>query len=326
VPPVAAPSGRVARGGRHDGAAALARAGNASAPLASTGGASGVSGGAAQVSGTVSTNGATTTVAFEYGPTAAYGSTTPVQTVAAGAPASTVSAALAGLAPGTTYHYRIDATNAAGTSDGADATFTSAGGTPVGLAARTRAASAVRARSALLGGLATVPADGATIAFEWGTTRAYGAQTPLRPLSSSAAAQDVHAVLGGLAPGTTYHYRLLVQIPGGAVRGADRSFTTRSLPLTFATGAVSGAGHGRVTLSGRIGPHSGPLRWTFALRAGSGRRLATTVVRLGPSAATSAVRMIVSGLVPGARYAAQLVVHQGGRSYRGAQRGFSAPA
>jgi hypothetical protein len=35
-----------------------------------------------------------------------------------------VSAALTGLAPNTTYHFRISATNGSGTSDGSDDTFT----------------------------------------------------------------------------------------------------------------------------------------------------------------------------------------------------------
>ena len=39
-----------------------------------------------------------------------------------------VSATLSGLLPGTTYHYRLVATNADGTSAGADATFTAGGG------------------------------------------------------------------------------------------------------------------------------------------------------------------------------------------------------
>src|SRR5262245_53904776 len=71
-------------------------------------------------------NGEETTYQFQYGSTDAYGSVTP------GAPASIgsshdkqlVNATPAGPAPGTTYHYRVVASSAAGMSTGSDRTFT----------------------------------------------------------------------------------------------------------------------------------------------------------------------------------------------------------
>jgi hypothetical protein len=70
--------------------------------------------------------GQATTYYFEYGPTTAYGSSAPVPDGEAGSGhiAVSVSAHVAGLAPGTTYHYRVVATNTTGTTDGEDATFT----------------------------------------------------------------------------------------------------------------------------------------------------------------------------------------------------------
>jgi hypothetical protein len=60
---------------------------------------------------------------FEFGPTPAYGSSTPSQDAGAGNSAATVSATVSDLAPGTTYHYRLVASNGDGTSVGADRTF-----------------------------------------------------------------------------------------------------------------------------------------------------------------------------------------------------------
>jgi streptogramin lyase len=62
-----------------------------------------------------------TTVSVEYGPTTAYGSTTPVRVFnsPSTAPVSQ-SWSIAGLAPGTTYHLRVVASNATGTARGAD--------------------------------------------------------------------------------------------------------------------------------------------------------------------------------------------------------------
>ena len=95
-------------------------------PTATTNPASGVTAWAATLNGTVSSNGADTTVSFDYGLTTAYGSSiaaTP-SPLGAGAVNTAVSAALAGLNCNTTFHYRVVATNSAGTTNGLDGTFT----------------------------------------------------------------------------------------------------------------------------------------------------------------------------------------------------------
>jgi CSLREA domain-containing protein len=76
------------------------------------------------VAGSVNPNARATTAHFEYGTTAAYGSSTPDVAVPAGVEAVAVSADLPGLAAGTTYHVRLVATNADGTSASDDASFT----------------------------------------------------------------------------------------------------------------------------------------------------------------------------------------------------------
>ena len=58
---------------------------------------------------------------FEWGETVAYGNTTPTQSRTTG---QSFSQLIAGLTPNTTYHFRAFATNATGTSYGADRTFT----------------------------------------------------------------------------------------------------------------------------------------------------------------------------------------------------------
>ncbi len=67
-----------------------------------------------------------TSVHVEYGTTVAYGSNAPVPDVDIGSDANpkVVRQRLTGLQPGTTYHYRVVATNANGETDGADRTFT----------------------------------------------------------------------------------------------------------------------------------------------------------------------------------------------------------
>jgi hypothetical protein len=93
-------------------------------PSAVTGGPSGVAQNSASVGGRVNTNGLPTSYGFEIGTTTDYGPRTGLGYVGAGLSEAPVSLALTGLVPGTTYHYRITATNVDGTSYGADQTFT----------------------------------------------------------------------------------------------------------------------------------------------------------------------------------------------------------
>jgi hypothetical protein len=93
-------------------------------PLAATGVASAITRTETTLAGTVNPNEQATTYVFEYGPSTAYGSSTAPAAAGAGPHEQAVGGSLAGLAPGTTYHYRIVATNASGSSQGEDRTFT----------------------------------------------------------------------------------------------------------------------------------------------------------------------------------------------------------
>ncbi len=78
----------------------------------------------AMLHGSVNANGSDTTVTFNYGTSASYGSTAAVSAPVTGAAATPVVATLTKLTPGTTYHYQIKGVNAGGPSTGADAMFT----------------------------------------------------------------------------------------------------------------------------------------------------------------------------------------------------------
>jgi phosphodiesterase/alkaline phosphatase D-like protein len=93
-------------------------------PGAVTGAATAVGSTTATVTGTIDTNGATTSWNVQYGTTTSYGVNTTAQAVANSAAPVPVSAALSGLAPLTLFHYRIVAYHS-GTSigAGADGTF-----------------------------------------------------------------------------------------------------------------------------------------------------------------------------------------------------------
>ncbi len=79
-----------------------------------------------ELKGTVNPYGLDTHYHFEYGPTTSYGTNVPVPDAAAGSGSYSVSVsqAVTGLQPSTTYHYRLVATNSAGTREGSDQPFT----------------------------------------------------------------------------------------------------------------------------------------------------------------------------------------------------------
>src|SRR5215217_3188266 len=82
------------------------------APTATTGAASAVTGQSATLTGSVNARGVPTTYRFQYDTTTAYGTTTPATGAGSGTTAAAANAAVSGLRAGTTYHYRLVATNA----------------------------------------------------------------------------------------------------------------------------------------------------------------------------------------------------------------------
>lgn len=76
---------------------------------------------AATLNATVNTNGANSSLYFEYGTTTSYGS---IANAALSASNSTATAQLSALAPNTTYHFRIDVASGGTVINGADQTFT----------------------------------------------------------------------------------------------------------------------------------------------------------------------------------------------------------
>ncbi len=98
-----------------------------SAPGAETLAATSISQTSATLKGFVNPHGDTTTCLFEYGTSPSYGKTAPCP-AAPGSGKTNVEEALAiaGLAPGTVYHFRISATNSLGTTQAGDREFKTA--------------------------------------------------------------------------------------------------------------------------------------------------------------------------------------------------------
>jgi phosphodiesterase/alkaline phosphatase D-like protein len=93
-------------------------------PALTTGAATGISSASATLNATINPGNLPTSAWFQWGATTSYGSNTATNSLAATNAALNLSIALTGLSPATTYHFRIAATNSAGTNFGADQSFT----------------------------------------------------------------------------------------------------------------------------------------------------------------------------------------------------------
>ena len=245
-----------------------------SAPVAVTGSATGVTVTSATLNGTVDPNGRATTWYFEYGTSTSYGSKTPAKSAGSGTTGTSASAALSGLARGRRYHYRLVAMSDAGTSRGADRTFSTAGPP----AAVTGPASSLTPSSARLNGNVTANGLATTWYFEYGTSAGYAAKTSTRNAGKGTRPVNVAFALTRLRTGTTYHYRLVAKNAEGTIRGADLTFTTTGVTLAAQAQKVV---YGRaVMLSGFVPTRRvGESVTLFAeeFRGGSPRSIATVV-------------------------------------------------
>jgi hypothetical protein len=70
--------------------------------------------------------------------------------------------------------------------------------------------------------------------FQYGTTKAFGAQTALADAGAGTTHTTVSVAVSGLQPLTVYHYRLIAVNAAGATTGADRAFKTTAVPLSLA--------------------------------------------------------------------------------------------
>jgi hypothetical protein len=94
----------------------------------------------------------------------------------------------------------------------------------------TGGAANVAQQTARLTGAVDPNGDATTYQFQYGTTSAYGSVTPEQTVSGDGK-KTVTVDIGGLAPATQYHYRLIARNSKGLSKGADRAFKTQAQPL-----------------------------------------------------------------------------------------------
>jgi hypothetical protein len=186
----------------------------------------------ATLNGFVDPNGQSTTYQFEYGTTpGSYKTTVPIPAESAGSEMNGkwVSYKITALTRGTTYYFRITATNPAGKVNGSENSFT----TPDAPTVETLSATEVKQSKAHMEGLVSAHGETTQYWFEYGTTTSYGASVPLKPISLEEELAPVNQEVTGLEEETLYHYRVVAENQLGTDFGEDRTFTTTP-PATVA--------------------------------------------------------------------------------------------
>jgi phosphodiesterase/alkaline phosphatase D-like protein len=268
------------------------------APIVTTNAATSVLYNGATLNGTVTANNSSTTVTFEYGTTAAYGTTvtadqSPVTGV--GVPVSKI---ITGLGFNTTYHYRVVGTNANGTGAGADMTFT----TTLNPAVMVSPATNVLSTSATLNGMVNANSLLLNVYFEYSTDLSYGSSVPATPNSVSGSSDTpVSADVTGLIPNTLYNYRVRAY-SGLSYYSGNMTFTTLMGPAVT-TNAASSVGGNTATFNGTVNANHNDtgVIFEYGETTGYGRTIAAEPGTVG-GAVDTAVSAVGADLIPSTTY------------------------
>jgi len=115
--------------------------------------------------------------------------------------------------------------------------------------AQTASATSIYPSGATLNGTVDAGNLSTTAYFEYGTTTAYGNIVSADQSNSYGSIVSVSKVITGLAPSTTYHFRVKAVISGRTYYGSDKTFTTSSASASTLSITYSGTGTGHVDYS-----------------------------------------------------------------------------
>ncbi len=296
----------------------VAQAAAAAAPSAITGTVSTVAGTSATLNGTVNPGGAATDWWFEYGTSASYGSKTPTAAAGSGTTNVAVSKALSGLAPATTYHYRLVAKNPSGTTNGGDGLFTTAS-PPVAV---TSAATGVGPTTATLGGTVNPNGQATTWHVEYGTSTSYGTKTAAADAGSGSSSKAVSIGVTGLAAGKAYHFRLVATSSAGTALGADATFVTAEAPIAT-TSSASSVGSTTAKLNGKVDPNGRPTTYLFEYGPTTAYGAKSSSSSAGSGSSATSVSKTVNGLKAGTTYHFRLVATSDAGASTGGDQAFT---
>jgi DNA-binding beta-propeller fold protein YncE len=300
-------------------------------PDATTGSATNVRSTSASLAGLVNShNTSGSEYVFQYGTSTAYGSETEATPVGEGEAEPAV-ANLTELEPGTTYHYRLVATNGTGLRNtGEDETFTTASLPPEVTVGEP---SSVTAYSVILHGEINPGRGATTYHFELGPTTSYGTVLPEIGIGSGEASVEAQqASPANLKPNTTYHYRLVAVNSAGEATSVDHTFRTLTIatppemPPVVSTGPATVTGMTEATISAIVYPEGLPTTWVLELGTAAGSYETRLFGSLAGEPGSATPTATLNDLRPGTVYHYRIVATNAAGTSEGPDRTFATMA
>ena len=200
-------------------------------PVVVTGSATGITNVGATLNGTVNPNGLATEAWFEWGtsPTLATFDNTAKQPFAAGTTVQSVSASIPSLTFGTTYYFRMSASNSSGVTKGAIGNFSTSAQRPT---VTTLAADNLAATSATLHGQVNPNSLPTAAWFEYGSapTLAGAFISPEVAIGSGSAVVPMSLLITGQPFGATVYFRAAARNDAGEQKGSIHNVSLNNPP------------------------------------------------------------------------------------------------
>jgi hypothetical protein len=303
----------------------------------------------ALLNGSLDPNGESTSYHFEYISDAEYQTThydpvtntepingfknatsTPVPDADAGEAvgSKSVSAAIFGLSPVTTYHFRIVAQNALGKTVAPELTFTTK---PSVESLSTAPATELTTDSAQLHGFLDPNGEEAKYRFEyetdaewqtWGFGNAIKTPVPDASAGGAPGLQEVSAAATGLQPNATYHVRIVAHNTTGTTYGNEQQFHTGSVPPVILEEGSTPT-YTEAEMRAKINPNNEVTTYHFEYGATETYGKSTTPIKISPGYKPVNVHDQAIVLTPGNTYHYRVVASNGSGEVFGPDQTFT---
>lgn len=148
--------------------------------------------------------------------------------------------------------------------------------------------------------------------FQYGVTNAYGQVTKSHSVGKGTKTVSVSVAVGGLTPGTVYHYRVDASNKSGTAVGSDRKFTTTGHPPAgVVTGPAVNVRKTSATVTGSVNPNGQSTTWVVQYGLTAAYGVQTFGQGLANVNAPLPVSAQLSGLSPATLFHYRVVAYHG---------------
>ncbi len=282
----------------------------AATPLVKTDDATTIAQTTATLNGEINPQGLQTNFWFEYGPTQSLGVTTSTGSAGSSNDNLPVSTFISGLAPNTTYFFRVVGKNSSGTSPGTILSFTTLGTQNSAPTVTTLPPLSVGDNAATVTGKINPHGSETMFWFQYGIDRTMGQTITQQSAGAGTTLTDVSGSISNLQSNALYYYRLIASNAFGTTFGTILTLLTTSTNNpgpnnpgpTILSDATTGVSQTGAILHGHGNPNSSAT--TIAFEFGTTQGLGTTLggQSIGSGASDVNFSFTVISLQPGTTY------------------------